>query len=176
MDVSSGDMSRVAKNINDDFLTLKRELDLIPQLQAQVAELQEELAEKDKAYANLEAKFQADEEVIENYYRQGLGMASASHNRKPKKVGDFKEVSGVSGTVLQVDAKYGYIVINLTKYDVYEGLNLSVHSNSGGDFLAMISVLAAEEHNSIATIVFGNLGDISVGDKVVVGSEAVQRK
>ena len=172
-DASAREITRMMTNFRTDFNTLKSELAMIDELQAQLADLQQQLEEKEAERAKLEAKFKADEEVIENYYRQGLGMNSASRNREQKNT--FTEVEkDLSGNVLQVDVKYGYIIVNLTNCDVYPGLNLSVHRRSNGDFLGMITVLSAGEFNSIATIVVGDIGGISAGDKVVIGSSAVQ--
>ena len=89
----------------------------------------------------------------------------------------YEEVrKDLSGEVLQADANFGYVIVNLTNCDVLDDINLSVHRLSDGKYLGVIKVVNAGEFNSICTMVSGEISNISVGDKVVVGSAAIQGK
>ena len=102
-------------------------------------------------------------------------MSSATNDKVVKN--SYEEVrKDLSGEVLQADANFGYVIVNLTNCDVLDDINLSVHRLSDGKYLGVIKVVNAGEFNSICTMVSGEISNISVGDKVVVGSAAIQGK
>ncbi|MBQ4479462.1 MAG: hypothetical protein II943_02370 [Victivallales bacterium] len=171
--LSDEDMKRLRENFTKNLQVLQKELEMIPQLEAELAATKNELAEMQEKLTKCEEKLQADEEVIENYYRQGLGMSSVQRNREAKN--NYAEIDpDLAGMVLQVDSKYGYIIIDLSKFDVIPGVTFSVHRSSNGGYLGEITVVSVEEFNSIARMVRGDIDDVSIGDKVVVGSRAIQ--
>ena len=102
-------------------------------------------------------------------------MSSATNDKVRKE--SYEDIrKDLSGEVLQADAKFGYVIVNLTDCDVVKDINLSVHRLSDGKYLGLIKIVNAGEFNSICTIASGSISDISVGDKVVVGSAAIQGK
>ncbi|MBR6470393.1 MAG: hypothetical protein IKS83_01220 [Victivallales bacterium] len=172
--VSKAKLNVVAENFREDLGFIKAQLARIPVLQGEIRQLQEELETQKKEYAKLKAKFDADEAVIENYYRQGAGMLVPTEGRVPKaSIEEVLRSGDVFGEILQLDAKYGYIIISLTKYEIVDGLKLSVHRRSNGDYLGVIQVISANDFNSIAMVASGDIRKFSVGDVLVVGGKAI---
>ncbi len=171
----AGELTAMMEKFTADFQTIRTQMSRIPKLTGELADARAEIQRQKEAYAALMEKFEKDEEVIQNYYKQGLGMSSATNDKVQKN--SYAEVrKDLSGEVLQADDQFGYIIVNLTDCDVVNGLNLSVHRLFDGEYLGLITVVNAGEFNSICTCTSGSISDISVGDKVVVGSEAIQGK
>ena len=171
----AGELTAMMAKFTADFQTIRTQMARIPQLTNDLENAREEIEKQKKAYAALMEKYEKDEEVIQNYYKQGLGMSSATNDKVVKN--SYEEVrKDLSGEVLQADANFGYVIVNLTNCDVLDDINLSVHRLSDGKYLGVIKVVNAGEFNSICTMVSGEISNISVGDKVVVGSAAIQGK
>ena len=171
----AGELTAAMEKFSADFQTIRAQMARIPTLTSDLAEAKAEIQRQKDAYAALMEKFEKDEEVIQNYYKQGLGMSSATNDKVRKE--SYEDIrKDLSGEVLQADAKFGYVIVNLTDCDVVKDINLSVHRLSDGKYLGLIKIVNAGEFNSICTIASGSISDISVGDKVVVGSAAIQGK
>lgn len=169
------ELADMVEKFTADFQTIRTQMARIPKLTNDLADARAEIQRQKDAYATLMEKYEKDEEVIQNYYKQGLGMSSATNDKVRKET--YEDIrKDLSGEVLQADAKFGYVIVNLTNCDVVNDANLSVHRLSDGKYLGLIKVINAGEFNSICTIVSGSISKISVGDKVVVGSAAIQGK
>ena len=169
----ASDIRALLDGFTADLNTIQGQLARIPQLNQEIANQKAAIEQLKADVASWKAKYEKDEEVIKNYYKQGLGMSSATNDKVQKT--SFEQMrKDLSGEILQVDAKYGYIIVNLTECDVVTGVILSVHRRENGSYLGLIKILKAGEFNSIATIIGGDINDIVEGDKVVVGSAAIQ--
>ena len=155
----------------NDFETLKAQLGRIDLLENDKLDLQEEIAELKEKLAEAKAMYEQDEEVLRSYYRQGLGMNYTTTDKELKTSYDQVKTD-LSGNVLKTDAKYGYVVVNLTECEVIPELRLAVYRN--GRYLALLRVLATTPFNSLTVVEDGTIASIAAGDTVVVGGRALQ--
>ena len=167
------DIKSMLDGFTADLTLIQGQLARIPQLKNEIEEQKAAIAELQDKVAEWKAKYEQDEEVIQNYYKQGLGMSSATNDKVKKN--NYEDMrKDLSGEILQVDAKFGYVIVNLTDCDVVKDVIFSVHRLSDGKYLGLIKILSAGEFNAIATTIGGDISSMSVGDKVVVGSAAIQ--
>ena len=170
-EVENGSNMDAVSQFHSDFDTLKNQLARIDLLEGDKADLQEEVADLKKKLAEVKAMYEQDEEVLRSYYRQGLGMNYTTTDKELKT--SYSQVkTDLSGNVLKTDAKYGYVVVNLTECDVIPELRLAVYRN--GQYLALLRVLATTPFNSLTVVEDGSINGILAGDTVVVGSRALQ--
>ncbi len=73
-----------------------------------------------------------------------------------------------NGSVMHVDKEYGFAVVDFTEREVMPGVKLAVLRK--GDYVATLQVIKVTSHQSIADILSGNIGSLSVGDNVIVSA------
>lgn len=77
-----------------------------------------------------------------------------------------------NGSVMHVDKDYGFAVVDFTEREVMPGVKLAVLRK--GDYVATLQVIKVTAHQSIADILSGNIGSLSVGDDVIVSAMHMQ--
>lgn len=154
-----------------DFATLKKQLARIDDLENDKLDLQEEKKELSQKIASLENDLEEAQKVLGSFFARGLSLSKVeARTVHPESLNDIQ--ANLSGAVLKVDAKYGYIVINLTEFDVLPELRMAVYRN--GKYIGLLKVMTTTTFNSLATVEDGKIEDFQPGDSVVIGSRSLQ--
>ncbi|NMA19755.1 MAG: hypothetical protein GX927_04160 [Lentisphaerae bacterium] len=77
-----------------------------------------------------------------------------------------------NGAVMHIEKDYGFAVVDFTEREVMPGVKLAVLRK--GDYLATLEVIKVTPHQSIADIINGNIGSLSVGDDVIISAMHMQ--
>lgn len=161
----------VAAQFKADFATLKTQLARIDDLENDKLDLQEEMRNLNAKIDSLKNDLTEAEKVLGEYFARGLSLNKAEAKSEPPK--SFDDIqANLSGYILKVDAKYGYVVINLTEYDVLPELRMAVYRQ--GKYIGQLKVMTTTAFNSLATVDNGKLEDFMTGDSVVIGSRSLQ--
>jgi hypothetical protein len=170
-DASNAD--KVADNARRNLQKARTELAKINKLRADVKQRDEVIAKQMAQLEKMQKEIKEANDVIEGFYKQGLGLRYASASTPAKT--SYSEVSKeLAGKILGIDDTYGFIVVSVCQSDVIKGVKFSVHR--GEKHLGFIRIVDTNRYNSIAVIDSGDVKDLQVGDGILIASDVLQDK
>ncbi|MGN0867070.1 MAG: hypothetical protein ACI4SG_05280 [Oligosphaeraceae bacterium] len=168
-ETDSSNLKAAAEKFKADFQQLKIQLGRIDQLEDDKADLQNQLAEAQKKAAAMEAKWQTSEKALQDI----MDSVTPGGKYSPNALTDISQMDEhLMGKVMEVNAKYGHVVVDLTQGEVVEGALFSVMRS--GKYVGMVRIATPSPFNSLAYVEEGKAGDIRPGDTLLRASNILQ--
>lgn len=166
-------VKRNAASLQDDVKQLKTQLARIDALRGELAAAQAKINENEERIKGLLERIEKNNAVISSYYKQGLGLNLTQESKGVRD--NYSELrKDLSGKILSVDAKYGYVVISLTQSDLMNDVLMTVHR--GSNLIGILRVVKTGAFNSIAVVENGDIDNMQTGDTLIIGSDILQDK
>ncbi len=168
-ETDSTNLKAAAEKFKTDFQQLKTQLARIDQLEGDKAELQDQLADAQKQAEEMEQKWQTSEKALQDI----MDSVTPGGKYSPEAISDISQMKEhLMGKVMEVNAKYGHVVVDLTQGEVVAGALFSVMR--GGKYVGMIRITTPNPFNSLAYVEEGKPGDIRPGDTLLRASDILQ--
>ena len=162
---------KLSDNVRRNLTKARTELSKINKLRADLRQRDELIAKQLVQLEKMQKEINETNEVIEDFYKQGLGLRYASASAPAKT--SYSEIDKeLAGKILGIDETYGFIVVTVSQSDVIKGVKFSVHR--GEKHLGFIRIVDTNRYNSIAVVDSGSVKDLSVGDNILIASDALQ--
>ncbi len=162
---------KLSDNVRRNLTKARTELSKINKLRADLRQRDELIAKQLAQLEKMQKEINETNEVIEDFYKQGLGLRYASASAPAKT--SYSEIDKeLAGKILGIDETYGFIVVTVSQSDVIKGVKFSVHR--GEKHLGFIRIVDTNRYNSIAVVDSGSVKDLSVGDNILIASDALQ--
>lgn len=164
---------KLSDNVRRNLAKARTELSKINKLRADLRERDELIKKQLALLEQMQKELNETNEVIEDFYKQGLGLRYASASAPAK--ASYSEIDKeLSGKILGIDETYGFIVVTVSQSDVIKGVKFSVHR--GDTHLGFIRIVDTNRYNSIAVVDSGNVKNLRVGDNILIASDALQNE
>ena len=156
------EMGRLAKDSN----AINEELIRKDFLEKEYEKQKTTIASLEESNQLLEEKSSKMEKDL-NHMKEQLGFADNISKGEP--LASLDEVKDdLNGSITHVDDDYGFAIVNFTDREVIPGVKLAVLRK--GDYVATLQVIKVTAHQSIADVLNGKAGSLSVGDNVIVSA------
>ncbi|MDD3954305.1 MAG: hypothetical protein PHY82_10370 [Lentisphaeria bacterium] len=164
------EMGRLAK----DSAAINEELIRKEFLEKEYETQKETITSLEQSNQSLEEKNDTLEKDMRNMKQQLASFVGVSDSQAGGEVVTSMEdvPTDRNGSVMIVEKDYGFAVVDFTEREVMPGVKLAVLRK--GDYVATLQVIKVTAHQSIADILSGNIGSLSVGDDVIVSAMHMQ--